>query len=46
MGFRSFLYKLARFLGDMQAVEKGRVGKRIALRVIGRAIGRKIMRKI
>jgi len=46
MGFRSFLYRLARFLGDMEAIEKGRIGKRISRRIIGKVIGRKIMRKI
>ncbi len=46
MGLRSFLYRLARFLGDVEAVKKGRVGKRIIRRVIGRMIGRKVMRKI
>jgi hypothetical protein len=43
---RSFLYRLARFLGDVEAVEKGQIGKRMTRRVIGRMIGRKIMRKI
>lgn len=27
--FRSFLYKLARILGDINAVKKGRVGRRV-----------------
>jgi hypothetical protein len=43
---RSFLYRLARFLGDVEAVEKGQIGKRMTRRVIGKMIGRKIMRKI
>lgn len=43
---RGFLYSLARFLGDVNAIEKGRIGKRIVRRVIGRLIGRKIMRKL
>ncbi len=38
--FRGFLYKLARILGDAQAVKKGRVGKRIARRVAGKLTGR------
>ncbi|SDI74746.1 hypothetical protein [Natribacillus halophilus] len=38
--FRSFLYKLARILGDVNAVKKGRVGRRIGRRVAGRATGR------
>jgi hypothetical protein len=41
---RSLLYKLARLLGDVNAVKKGRVGKRIKRRVVGRAIGRKMRR--
>ncbi len=42
---RSFLYKLARILGDINAVKKGRVGKRVARRAAGRAAG-KGMRKL
>jgi len=37
---RSFLYKLARLLGDVNAVKKGRVGKRVARRAAGRMTGR------
>lgn len=37
---RSFLYALARLLGDVQAVRQGEVGKRIARRVAGRITGR------
>lgn len=37
---RGFLYLLAKFLGDFQAVRKGRVGKRIARRAAGRATGK------
>ena len=37
---RSFLYALARFLGDLQAVRRGTMGKRIARRVVGRGMGR------
>lgn len=37
---RGFLYKLARLMGDVEAVEKGRVGKRIARRVAGKITGR------
>ena len=40
MSFRSFLYALARLLGDVNAVQKGRVGKRIARRAAGKATGR------
>lgn len=41
---RSFLYALARFLGDVNAVKRGRAGKRIARRLVGRAAGRAIGR--
>jgi hypothetical protein len=41
---RSFLYALARFLGDVNAVKKGKVGKRIARRVVGRGVGRVLWR--
>jgi hypothetical protein len=37
---RSFLYALARFLGDVNAVKKGRVGRRIGRRVAGKYTGR------
>ena len=37
---RGTLYMLARVLGDVQAVRKGRVGKRIGRRVVGRYAGR------
>lgn len=37
---RSFLYALARFLGDYQAVKRGRVGRRIGRRAAGRITGR------
>lgn len=39
-GFRSLLYKLARLLGDVNAVKRGRVGRRIGRRIAGRATGR------
>jgi hypothetical protein len=38
--FRSFLYALARFLGDVNAVKRGRVGRRIGRRVAGKVTGR------
>ncbi len=38
--FRSFLYKLARLLGDVNAVEKHRVGQRVERRIAGRFFGR------
>lgn len=37
---RSFLYRLARLLGDMSAVRRGRVGQRVTRRIVGRATGR------
>lgn len=33
---RSFLYTLAKILGDINAVNRGKVGKRIARRVAGK----------
>jgi len=43
--FRSFLYKFARILGDLNAVKKGKPGRRIGRRVTGRATG-KLFRRI
>jgi ubiquinone biosynthesis protein UbiJ len=37
---RGTLYKLARILGDVQAVRTGRVGRRVGRRVAGRLTGR------
>lgn len=37
--FRSWLYRIARLLGDVQAVRKGRVGQCIARRAAGRLTG-------
>jgi hypothetical protein len=37
---RSALYKTARILGDVNAVKRGTVGKRILRRAAGRATGR------
>ena len=37
---RSLLYQLARLLGDVNAVQKGKVGRRIARRAAGRLTGR------
>jgi len=42
---RGFLYKLAKFLGDINAVQKGKIGKRAARRVAGKAVG-KSMKKM
>ena len=38
MNARGWLYWMARLLGDINAVAKGRAGKRIARRVIGRPV--------
>lgn len=37
---RSFLYALARLLGDWNAIRRGRVGRRIARRIAGKVTGR------
>ena len=37
---RGLLYLIARLLGDVSAVQKGAVGKRLARRVVGKATGR------
>lgn len=42
--FRSTLYQLAKLLGDISAVRKGRVGARLWNRVTGRAAGRALGR--
>lgn len=42
--FRRFLYALAKILGDINAVNKGTVGKRIARRTAGKATGRVLRR--
>jgi hypothetical protein len=38
--FRGFLYRLAKVLGDVQAVRKNRVGRRIGRRIAGKVTGR------
>lgn len=41
IGFiRSCLYFVARILGDVQAVRKGRIGRRIGRRIAGKITGR------
>lgn len=37
---RSFLYTLAKYLGDLNAISRGKIGKRIARRMAGKATGR------
>ncbi len=38
--FRSLNYKLARMLGDVNAIQKGRLGKRIGRSIVGRLLGK------
>lgn len=40
MGLRSLLYALARLLGDLGAVRRGTIGKRIVRRAAGKVSGR------
>ena len=40
MTLRSALYLLARILGDVSAVRRGTVGRRIARRLAGKVTGR------
>jgi hypothetical protein len=42
---RSILYSLARILGDVQAVRRGRIGQRIQNRMAGR-IADRLLRRI
>jgi hypothetical protein len=41
---RSRLYSVAKIMGDVDAIQKGQVGRRIARRLIGKATGRIIGR--
>jgi hypothetical protein len=41
---RGWLYRIARIMGDVQAVQRGRVGQRVGRRVTGRATGRAMRR--
>lgn len=41
---RSWLYLLARLLGDASAVKRGTVGKRLLRRAAGKATGRGLAR--
>ena len=43
---RGLLYLIARLLGDVNAVRRGTVGKRIARRIAGKASGRLLRRLI
>lgn len=40
MTFRGVLYWLARLLGDLGAIRRGRVGRRIGRRIAGKLAGR------
>ena len=47
--FRSIIYKLARILGDFQALtskRKGAIHRRITRRIAGKVTGRTVMRGI
>ena len=44
MGLRGFLYTLAKLMGDINAVQKGKVGRRIARRIAGKVTGRALGR--
>lgn len=37
---RGFLYTLAKILGDVNAVQRGRVGRRIYNRILGKFTGK------
>ena len=38
--FRSFLYKLAKYLGDYNAIRKGKIKQRVKRRIFGKITGR------
>lgn len=44
MNLRSLLYRSARILGDINAVRRGRVARRVRNRVVGRMAGRLLRR--
>lgn len=46
MKLRSLLYLLARLLGDVNAVRRGRIGQRIVRRVAGKAAGRALRKTL
>ena len=43
--FRKILYGIAKFLGDVNAIQKGKIGKRIGRRIVGKMTG-KLLRKL
>jgi hypothetical protein len=38
--FRNILYKTAKYSGDINAVRKGKIARRIGIRIAGKATGR------
>ena len=47
MGLRNALYKVAtRIMGDVNAVKRGKVGKRVARRAAGKATSRTLRKLI
>ncbi len=46
MSVRSLLYWLARLLGDVNAVRRGRIRQRIVRRVAGKAAGRALRKTL
>jgi hypothetical protein len=46
MTFRQFLYRLASFLGDVNAVKRGKVAQRIVRKSAYKSVGRAINRLI
>jgi hypothetical protein len=43
MSLRGNLYALARLMGDVNAVRRGRVGRRLVNKALGRALVRRFM---
>ncbi|GAB4248696.1 MAG: hypothetical protein Kow00129_09440 [Thermoleophilia bacterium] len=44
MSLRSLLYFVARILGDVNAVRRGKAGRRLGRRITGKATGRAMRR--
>lgn len=44
--FRSLLYSVAKFLGDVTAIKKGAIGKRVLRRAAGKVTGRFLQKLI
>jgi len=45
MSTRSSLYFIAKLIGDINAIRKGRIGKRIYNRLLGKALSRLFIRR-